>query len=108
MEVEVYTNDEVKRYLSRKFILIKLNAESERKHKLGDGEYTEAEIAQLFGVRGYPTTVFIREDTHPITLVPGYFPPDMFMKILMFIGDDYYTKMNFEEYLEKMGVNPKE
>lgn len=103
MDEEVYTNSNVKKYLASKFILVKLNAESETKHTFQGQEYSETELAYIFGVEGFPTTIFIREDMQPITAVPGYFPADTFMKILTFIGDDYYTRMSFEDYLEKTG-----
>lgn len=107
MDEEVYTDSKVINYLSSKFVLIKLNAESEAKHTFEGREYSEMELAYIFGVEGFPTTIFIREDMQPITAVPGYFPADIFMKILTFIGDDYYLKMNFDEYLEKTGGLPK-
>ncbi len=107
MDEEVYTDSKVINYLSSKFVLIKLNAESEAKHTFEGKEYSEMELAYIFGVEGFPTTIFIREDMQPITAVPGYFPADVFMKILTFIGDDYYLKMNFDEYLEKTGGLPK-
>lgn len=107
MDEEVYANSTVKNYLASKFILIKLNAESEKKHNFEGREYSEMELAYIFGVEGFPTTIFIREDMQPITAVPGYFPAEVFMKILTFIGDDYYLKMSFDDYLEKTGGLPK-
>ncbi len=107
MDEEVYTNSSVKKYLASKFILVKLNAESEMKHIFQGREYSEMELSYIFGVEGFPTTIFIREDMQPITAVPGYFPADVFMKILTFIGDDYYKKMSFEDYLEKTGFNKR-
>ncbi len=107
MDEEVYTDSKVKNYLGSKFVLIKLNAESETKHTFEGREYSEMELAYIFGVEGFPTTIFIREDMQPITAVPGYFPAEVFMKILTFIGDDYYLKMSFDDYLEKTGGLPK-
>ncbi len=107
MDEEVYANSTVKKYLASKFILVKLNAESETKHTFQGREYSEMELSYIFGVEGFPTTIFIREDMQPITAVPGYFPADVFMKILTFIGDDYYMKMSFEDYLEKTGFNKR-
>lgn len=105
MDEEVYANSTVKKYIASKFILVKLNAESEKKHIFRGREYSEMELSYIFGVEGFPTTIFIREDMQPITAVPGYFPADVFMKILTFIGDDYYMKMTFEDYLKKIGYD---
>ncbi len=107
MDAEVYANSTVKKYLASKFILVKLNAESENKHIFQGREYSEMELAYIFGVEGFPTTIFIREDMQPITAVPGYFPADVFMTILTFIGDDHYMNMTFEDYLEKIGYDKK-
>jgi thioredoxin-related protein len=107
MDEEVYANSTVKKYLASKFVLVKLNAESENKHIFQGREYSEMELAYIFGVEGFPTTIFIREDMQPITAVPGYFPADVFMTILTFIGDDYYMKMTFDDYLKELGYYKK-
>jgi thioredoxin-related protein len=101
MDKEVYTDKKVVKYLSEKYILVKLNAESMSSASYKDEKTTEQGIAQQFGVSSYPTTLFIKSNGEPITPVPGYIPADKFIDILKFIGEDHYLKMNWEEYQKK-------
>ncbi len=103
MDKEVYTDGGMQKYLNEKFVLVKLNAESDKKHTYNGGEYSEIEIAQMFGITGYPTTVFLMPNGEPITALPGYVKAEKFLKVLKYIGDDYYEKMKFGEFLEKFG-----
>jgi thioredoxin-related protein len=64
---------------------------------------TSAEFAQAAGVTGYPTTLFMDENQKPITVVPGYSPPDKFVQILRYFGEDHYKTSQFQDYLNKRG-----
>ncbi len=103
MDKEVYIDGAVQKYLNEKFIVVKLNAESDKRHNYNGGEYSEIEIAQMFGITGYPTTVFLMPNGEPITALPGYVTAEKFFKVLQYIGDDHYQKMKFEEFLTKFG-----
>ena len=104
MDKEVYTDPEVKDYLSKNFVIIKMNAEGNGKvHYKGQG-YSPGQLAAAFGVKGYPATLFMREDSEPITLLPGYAEASMFRLILSFIAEDQYEKKQFSDYLKEKGV----
>ena len=102
MDSDVYTDSKVIKTLAAKFVLVKLNAESNSKHVQYQGkQFTEAQFAQAVGVSGYPSTLFFDSAGKPITLLPGFVPADKFVPILTYIGDDHYLKVSFEQYLSK-------
>ncbi|MBI3788327.1 MAG: DUF255 domain-containing protein [Ignavibacteriales bacterium] len=103
MDKEVYTDANVKKILSAKFVLVKLNAESHKQLTYNGEKLSETEFASAIGATGYPTTVFFKSDGQPITLLPGYVDGNRFATILTFIGDDHYKTTTFEQYLAKSG-----
>jgi thioredoxin-related protein len=104
MDSEVYTDPDIKDYLSKHFVIIKMNAEANEKIHYKGQEYLPAQLAAAFGVNGYPATLFLREDSEPITLLPGYTEAPMFLLILSFIAENQYEKKQFSEYLKEKGV----
>jgi len=104
MDTEIYTNPGIKDYLSKNFVIIKLNAEGTGKIHYKGQEYSPGQLAAAFGVNGYPATLFLRDDSEPITLFPGYAEAPMFLLVLSFIAEDQYAKKQFGEYLKEKGV----
>jgi len=107
MDSDTYSDENVKSYLSEKYVLVKLNAESDAKEMVDTSEVTDAQLAAAFKVTGYPTTIFLQSDGEPITAAPGYLKPDQFLQVLKYIGDDYYKKMEFRDYLKSQGTDGK-
>jgi thioredoxin-related protein len=104
MDSEVYSDPGVKDYLSKNFVIIKMNAEGNGKVHYKGLEYSPGQLAAAFGVKGYPATLFMHEDSEPITLLPGYAEASMFRLILSFIAEDQYKKKQFSDYLKEKGV----
>jgi len=90
MERETLSKSLVSSYLNKNFISIKVNSDKEK------------ETASLYYVRGFPTSWFLTEDGQKISNLPGYVPPDMFLRILEFIHSDSYKKMTFGDYLKSI------
>ncbi len=101
MDKEVYGDDTILQLLSERFIAVKLNAESPRELTFNGTKMSEREFARRMGVTGYPTTLFLEQDTKPITLVPGFIRSEDFADILRFIGENHYRTMSFEDFLLK-------
>ncbi len=101
MDLQTYANDEVATYLQKRYVVIKLNAESDQKLTYKGTEYTERELAAAFGIDGYPSTLFLRADGEPITIYPGFADAKQFLNVLSFIAEDHYLTMKFQEYLTR-------
>jgi len=98
MDKDTYADPTVVDYLDRKYVAVKLNAESANKLQYQGKTYTERELAAAFGVTGYPSIIFLSDDGEPITVYPGYADAKKFKVILSYIAEDHYKTMKFEDY----------
>ncbi len=71
MKRNVYSNAEVGAFYNQNFINVSINAEK------GEGK----DIAKKYGVRGYPTFVFIHPDGSTLLQTRGYHNPEEFLEI---------------------------
>ena len=69
LEKDTYSNNQVQQSLE-KFVCVKIDAEKNRA------------LAREYKVNGFPSTVFLRSSGQLIEVVPGYFPPQDFLKLL--------------------------
>jgi thioredoxin-related protein len=117
MDKDTYTNSGVKRLLSEDYVTVKLNAESAKNLNLDRGTalrlfqrdstlikpflkssslshhfFTERQVANAYGVTGYPTTCFLKPNGENIACVPGYLAPEHFSNILSYMKDKAYEK----------------
>jgi thioredoxin-related protein len=99
MDRDVYSRDDVRGYLKRKFVPVRLNAESAEGVRLGDRNMTARALAQQLRVSGYPTTIFMRANGEQIARVPGYIPAERFEIMLRYIGEDYIGRgVSWQEF----------
>lgn len=104
MDTNTYADKKVSAYLTKNFIIIKLNAEGNEKINYAGQTMSPAEFSQGMGVNGYPATLFLKSNGEAITLLPGYAEADRFIHILSFIAEDHYQKKKFVDYLAEKGV----
>jgi thioredoxin-related protein len=107
MDQDVYGNELVSKYLSEQYVLVKLNAESPLEATYNDKKLTEREVAGGFGVNSYPTTLFLDEKGGFITPLAGFIPPEKFIDVVKFIGENYYEKMSWDEYQKQNKADTK-
>jgi len=99
---QTYSNEEVKKILSDKFVTIKINARSENKVVESEKEISERELATLYQVSGYPTTWFLESNHSRVAPLPGYVTTEQFVPVLNYISEGWYKSISFKEYLEKI------
>lgn len=92
MDRDVYARADVQDYLARKFVTVKLDAESNDPARYEGKAYTSRTLAARFGVTGYPTTLFLSAKGAQLGKVPGYSPPEDFLLLLRFIGDGHAAR----------------
>jgi thioredoxin-related protein len=92
MDRDVYARADVQDYLARKFVTVKLDAESNAAARYEGREYTSRTLAARFGVTGYPTTLFLSAKGARLRNVPGYLPAPDFLLLLRFIGDGHAAR----------------
>lgn len=71
MKANVYTNTEVAKYYNSAFLNISVDAEK------GEG----IELAKKYGVKGYPTFVFINPDGSLAKKISGYHRSEKFLEL---------------------------
>lgn len=105
MDRDVYARDDVSEYLNRRFVSVKLDAESAQPvHYQGEAR-TERGIASGFRVNSYPTTIFLNAKGEHLTNVPGYLPADRFLLLLRYIGDGHMEKgVSWADYSARAGA----
>ncbi len=101
MDADTYADREIQRYLDLNFISIKINAESKELVRSDGKEMKMKDLARKFGVRGFPTVIFLESDGKPIAPLAGYSDPGSFRKVLAFIQEKAYKKMTFEEFTKQ-------
>ena len=90
MDHDVYAKSEINEYLRRKYVTIRLNAESPEATPYEGHDYTARDLStQRFHVSGYPTTIFLRSNGDHMANVPGYVPADRFLLLLRYVAEGY-------------------
>ncbi|HEY7728650.1 MAG TPA: thioredoxin family protein [Candidatus Eisenbacteria bacterium] len=100
MERETYGNAEVADYLTRNFVLAKVNGESSSKIHWKGRELTERQFARETGVTGFPTTFFLKPDLDLLGGVPGYIRPNDFMTLARYVGTRWYQRGKLQDYIK--------
>lgn len=100
MDRDVYARPEVRDYLARRFVTVRLDAESSTAASYQGREQNGRMLAAHFRVSGYPTTVFLRENGEHMVNVPGYVPADRFLLLLRYVGDGHLERgESFESFV---------
>ena len=102
MDKETFARRDVADYMNEKIIAVKINAESNTKIKLSNGEFSGRELAKSFGVKGFPTYWFLKSDGEKINYFSGYRPADVFIDIVKYVGDGHYATKTMQEYTEEV------
>lgn len=103
MEAEVYTRPDVRDYVSRKFVTVKLDAEAEDPARFEGRSFTSRSLAARFNVSGYPTTIFLAPGgDHHLVNVPGYVDAQRFLLVLRYIGDGHMERgVTFQDFMKQ-------
>lgn len=101
MEESTFTNKDVIEILNKNFISLKINSESKQVLSKIDKNITGITLAQSYQITGLPTVVFLDKNGKPLTAVPGFLPPDLFINILKYLYTESYKNQTFEEFQAK-------
>ena len=101
MDKETYKNAGVVDYTRKKVVMAKINAETTERFKFGDATYSGRELSMMFGVNGFPSTVFISSTGELITSISGFIPAQRFTCIVQYLAEDWYQKVKFEDFEKK-------
>ena len=107
MDRDVYALEDVRQYLNKHFVVVKLNAESTAEARVGGRTLTSRALAQQLRVSGYPTTIFLKPGGEHIASVPGYVPAERFRLMLRYIGEDHIGRgVSWQEFEKSAAAGP--
>jgi thioredoxin-related protein len=107
MDASTFTNPVIATLMNHYFYPVKYNAEVKDTLIVNNVRYINEgggrsahQFAQylLNGQLSYPTTVFLDETNNSLGPIPGYMDPKTLEPILIFIGENVYQKMKWEEF----------
>lgn len=99
--LEVFPEKAVHGFLKEHFELARLNGDDTETIQRFRGHILNGtQLAQGFGVTGYPTVVFLDADGGYITRLPGFADAETFLDVLRYIATDAYKETPFEEFLK--------
>jgi len=101
MDKDTYGNPEVVKYAQESLVMAKLNAETDEKFKFKEGNYSGRQLSMMFGVEGFPSTIFLNSEGELITTVSGFIPADRFILMLKYLEGNWYEKMKFDEFVKR-------
>ena len=100
MDRDVYARGDVQDYLARRFVAVKLDAESGAAARYEGRAFTLRTLAARLGANSYPTTVFLSAKGAYLGSVPGYSPPQDFLLLLRYVGDGHADRgEKYDDYL---------
>jgi len=108
MEKTTFNHPQIAKYINKNFYAVKFDAEGNKPVTYQDLEYKPTKskrpgriggthefayyMANNKGSMGYPTIVFLDEESKKITFVSSYLKPTELDPILKYIKDDHYEK----------------
>ena len=89
MDRSVLGDTEIEATLKKDFIYVRIDIDK------------TADIAKLYGVRGYPSSWFLEASGARIIEVPGYIQKALFKKVLQYVKGGSYRTTDVNQYLKK-------
>jgi thioredoxin-related protein len=111
LDRNTFSNKSLAEYVNTNFYAVKFNAEGNeivnfKGKQFSNPNYDPAksrrrnsqhQLAQYFGVRSYPTILFLGEKGEFLAPIPGYKPPSKLEFFLKLFGEDYYKNLKSQE-----------
>lgn len=104
MDEKTFNNAEIAALLQKRFVTVRVNAEDQNEKVTFKGQtLSNVDLTRAFQVTGFPSLAFLDSKGEPITVIPGYVPPEEFVHILNYIDKGCYKQqMPFDEFKKKL------
>ena len=111
LDKNTFSNKKLAAYVNANYYAVKFNAEGNavvnfKDQELSNPNYAPAkakrrnsphQLAQYFGIRSYPTILFLGENGEFLAPIPGYKTPAQLELFLRLFGEDLYKTLNSQE-----------
>jgi thioredoxin-related protein len=103
MQKTTFKDPDVMALMVNDFVLAWTDGDSRNVLKVADKsgkvvDITERQLTKAFGVRGFPTFIFLKPDGTGIAPISGYWKAPQFKIALAYISTGSYEKMQFSEF----------
>ena len=115
-----FSNKDVADYLNKNYYAVKFNAEGNEKVNFKEytftnpnfdparkGRNSQHQLASYFGVRAFPTLLFLDEESNFLLPIPGYKTPQQLEIYLKLFGSDAYKNITSKEAWQEYSSNFK-
>jgi thioredoxin-related protein len=93
MEDRTFSDVRIAKYLKENYICVRVDADDKKStFKYKGGEYTPFSLARRLGVRGYPSLGYLDSAGELIKIVPGFIPPEPYIKVLKYFREEHYKE----------------
>lgn len=110
MDQNTFSDTSVAKYLNQHYYPVKFNAEGKDTIRFADRIFVNPNsdgrsphdfaVALLQGKLSYPSVAFLNEQSQMLTVVPGYRTPDQVGPILVFLAEDHYKTISFDDFMK--------
>ncbi len=110
MDQNTFSDTSVAKYLNQHYYPVKFNAEGKDTIRFADKIFVNQNnggrsphdfaVALLQGKLSYPSVAFLNEQNQMLTVVPGYRTPDQVSPILVFLAEDHYKTISFDDFMK--------
>ncbi len=111
LDKNTFSNKKLAAYVNANYYAVKFNAEGNavvnfKDQELSNPNYDPAkakrrnsqhQLAQYFGIRSYPTILFLGENSEFLAPIPGYKTPAQLELFLRLFGEDLYKTLSSQE-----------
>jgi thioredoxin-related protein len=111
MDQTTFKDPVVVKYMNANFYPVKFDAEQKAEVQYKDHTFKyfpsgnrgvhELAYSLLDGKLSYPSYVYLSEKQERITISPGYKEAPALIKELKYVGENFYEKQSYQEYLNK-------
>ena len=103
MDEKTFSQKDVRDYLEKNFVAVRIQAEDrEASVTYKNKTYSNVDFTRAAGIKGFPSIAFFDKQGNPITVIPGYIPPETFLLILKYIKQECYKQqMSLQDFLKK-------
>jgi thioredoxin-related protein len=98
MDKETYSEVPVRQEISKYYFPVRINGESDAEMVFNGQIMTMKEFTKSLGITAYPTTLFIDQEGSIITQQGGFIKPNIFVKLLAYVGSDAYELQEFDQF----------
>lgn len=118
MDKDTFSNPDVAAYMNEHYYAVKFNAEGNESVTYKGKDYDNPsyvpnksgrngshEISQVFGIKSFPTVLFLDEEANLITPIPGYKTVPQFEVLVKLFASNDYKEIKTSEEWEKYNAD---